>query len=169
MPEPNPRDRAADDDELQARLRNELLHAELEDAHGVRESYTADELSADEERRYLERVRDLEAGGPDSYVAPGKLIGRRYVKRAQAEARGGKYAAANALLLEGLLDAGIVTEPPRELSARAYYRFLTEDLFAHTIPPPPPPEPGAQQRHCIGILYEQVVARREREAGGWRG
>ena len=159
-------DRTGDDATLHTRLENELLRAQLADEHGMQDGFTSERMTPEAEQAYLKRIRDLEAGGPESYVAPGDLIGRKFVKRAAAMARRRDFERANATLLDGLFAVGIATQQPDHVNAREYYRFLIRDLFVHTVPKPPqgPPDPSRpNQRHCIGIMYEQVIDRKERE------
>ncbi len=155
-----------EDDQTQ-RLKNELLRAELEDKHDTLFSDDS-KLSLKQEGDFLERMRDMEAGGPASYVSIGSLVGRKYTKRAAAKARARKYSDAIVEIILGLQMAGVVTDyEAHHLSPQAYYHWLINDLFAHTIPKPSseplnPNEPNV--RHGIGVLYEQVVARQQREA-----
>ena len=154
-------------DDLDRRLQNELLRAQLEADLGA--SFGECEPSTPEqEGRFLEAIRDAEAGGTDAYVAIGSLVSRKVVKRAAAMARGRDFAGAIATVVEGLHQAGVTTDfAPPPLPLPAYYRWLTTALFAHTIPVPPktqlnPADPSL--RHVIGAMYAQVEARREREA-----
>lgn len=160
MPTPRDNDDALTPDE-RLRLQNELLRAELESDHGA---VFGDDLGADPrgltpdmERAFLERIRALEAGGDTShYVAIRTLVPRRALKQASAKTKGGDFAGAIALLEGALANAGVMTQQPEWLAPRGYYHYLVEDLLAHTIPPPPPPTPGSDQRHMIGVMYEQV-------------
>ena len=157
------------DDELGQRLDNELLRARLEEQLGMTSGPTHPDMTPAEEGAYLRQIELLEAGGPASYVAIGSLMPAKVSKRAATLAKKRKYERAIEALLAGLLHAGVMTDDdPRPLPPPAYYRWLVNDLFAHTIPKPPGPnDPAAYtggQRHVIGVMYAQVVARQEREA-----
>ena len=157
------------DDELDQRLQNELLRARLEEQLGMTSGPTHPDMTPAEEGAYLRRIESLEAGGPASYVPIGGLLPAKVKKCAATLAKKRKYDRAIGEILAGLLHAGVMTDDdPRPLPPSAYYRWLTNDLFEHTIPKPPGPNDPAAftggQRHVIGVMYAQMVARREREA-----
>ncbi len=159
---------SSDPEELARRLQNELLRMQLEEQFGGETHNLNPDLSAESEGGFLERVRDLEAGGPATYVAIGSLVSRKQLKRADAMARQGKFELAIAAVIHALQMAGIVTDDrPRPLPPPAYYRWLINDLFAHTIPAPPKGSVDGQDpsmRHAIGVMYAQVAGRQQREA-----
>ena len=160
---------ATPDDELDQRLQNELLRARLEEQLGMTSGMTHPDMTPAEEGAYLRRIESLEAGGPAAYVPISTLLPAKVKKRAATLAKKRKYDRAIGEILAGLLHAGVMTDDdPRPLPPSAYYRWLINDLFRHTIPKPPGPnDPEAYtggQRHVIGVMYAQVMARQEREA-----
>ena len=143
--------------EERLRIDNELTKAQLGDAFGAVFGDLSDGgLPPEMEAEFLRRIQALEAGGADAYVPIRSLLSRKTLKQTATKAKQGKHDAAIAELLAALQHAGVLTEQPDWITDRAYYEFLVTDFLDHTIPEPPPPAPGAETRHAIGVLYDQV-------------
>ena len=157
---PEPTDDLSPEERL--RLQNELTRAELEDAHGAwfGDVPTGESLPPEREAEFLARIKAMEAGGPDDYVAIGSLLPRGATKRAAAKARQGRFDEAADLLLDAAQRAGVITYRPEWITSRAWYHFLAHDFAEHTVPAPPPPseriDPAAGTQHVIGVMYEQI-------------
>ena len=150
---------AAPDDltpEERLRIQNELRRAQLSDEHGAFFGETSPDLPPELEAQFLANIAALEAGGRESYVPIRSLLPPELLTQAETLAGRGEHQAAIDALLEGLLAAGVFTDQQEWMHARAYYKFLVTDLLDHRIPEPPPAEPDAEQRHAIGVMYDQV-------------
>ena len=149
------------DDELspeeRLRIDNELKKAQLGDAFGAVFGDLSDgDLPPELEAEFLRRIQALETGGPETYVPIRRLLDQKPLEQAAAKAEQGRHGAAITELLSALSHAGVVTEQPEWISDRAYYHFLVTDFLDHTVPEPPPLVPGAETRHAIGVMYDQV-------------
>ena len=158
MPRPE-EDRPPEDLTPEERLRidNELKKAQLADQFGALFADGPDGgLPPEMEAEFLARIQAVESGGAETYVPIRSLLSKRTLKQTAAKAEQGRHEEAIGELLAALLDAGVITEQPTWITDRAYYKFLVTDFLDHTIPEPPPLAPGAETRHAIGVLYDQV-------------
>ncbi|MFK8054782.1 MAG: hypothetical protein AB8F78_01575 [Saprospiraceae bacterium] len=91
-----------------------------------------------------------------SSVSIRSLLHATIIDSAAAKAAESRWGEASDVLLNGLLEAGVMSEKPDWITPQGWYSFLNADLLDHQIPPPTPVKEGDTERHMVGVNYDQV-------------
>jgi hypothetical protein len=148
--------------EDEQRLENELKALNLELNHGLTHFFAADDAPPELVGQFLDNVAKFHEA-----QARGELVPIRQF------AKIGKLPAADALdeselephigaLLRQLEAGDVAIDRPEHLSARGYYRFLTEEFLEHQITNHP--VKGGEPERYKGLGISQVAW----EEGEWR-
>jgi hypothetical protein len=138
--------------DVDKQIKSALFDAEM---GGV--SWTSNDMPAELQDIFQEQVRAFHGKGGGEPVTVGSVVAD--LNFPDPDTIGSEDAALDALqnVLTALMERGVVFEPPYHVPPEKLYRFVIEDLFAHTIPPPSPMIP-------IFVPFEEVETELDTEA-----
>ncbi|MEM0991699.1 MAG: hypothetical protein AAF847_03435 [Bacteroidota bacterium] len=118
-------------DQEQIRLENELKKINLEMEHGMQAFFGSDDLPPELEAMFLDNIAKFEAQHvKGKQITVYDFIGRPDVIPVEQVQQAEEQIARLLKILEG---KGISIDRPEHLTSIGYYRFLTEDFFAHQM------------------------------------